>query len=337
LLSSRERQSETRDMMETTTATTTTTGREAGVREAEEGTSSRETLENHPGNAGGSRATEDLQEGRQLPLTGSALGGQDGIVVDASNPVVAHTPAARSLAGGKDPVSKVLGGGVAKALKPTSTAAARSEKKRRNEIRRRWARATDAKSTYLSLFVVDADLSSSFFLSFFLSFFRIDVLRTMLPDTVRNKNVIEVLDDTILLINNLRDMVSQANSQLAATRNNFSLAAAAASGQSSFALAQHAGAQPGAPEYRIGPMGFPVPAGLTAASAEQQQAHATIQAYLTAQQQQGAGAAAGLGWPNAAASVGSIRFAPTPTPQQQAQQQTVQEDTSIFLNNREEA
>jgi len=40
----------------------------------------------------------------------------------------------------------------------------------------------------------------------------------MLPDTVRNKNVIEVLDDTILLINNLRDMVSQANSQLAATR-----------------------------------------------------------------------------------------------------------------------
>jgi len=303
LLSSSERQSETRDMMETTT-TATTTGREA-----EEGTSSRETLENHPGNAG-SRATEDLQEGQQLQEgkgdeafgRGSALGGPDGIVVDASNPVVAHTPAARSLGLGKDPVSKVLGGGVAKALKPTSTAAARSEKKRRNEIRR-----------------------------------RIDVLRTMLPDTVRNKNVIEVLDDTILLINNLRDMVSQANSQLAATRNNFSLAAAAASGQSSFALAQHAGAQPGAPEYRIGPMGFPVPAGLTAASAEQQQAHATIQAYLTAQQQQGAGAAAGLGWPNAAASVGSIRFAPTPTPQQQAQQQTVQEDTSIFLNNREEA
>ena len=220
LLSSRERQSETRDTMETAAATATTTGREAGVREAEEGTSSRETLENHPGNAGVSRATEDLQEGQQLPLTGSALGGQDGIVVDASNPVVAHTPAARSLAGGKDPVSKVLGGGVAKALKPTSTAAARSEKKRRNEIRRRWARATDAKSSSLSLFVVDADLSS-FFLSFFGSLDkknRIDVLRTMLPDTVRNKNVIEVLDDTILLINNLRDMVSQANSQLAATR-----------------------------------------------------------------------------------------------------------------------
>jgi len=184
LLSSSERQSETRDMMETTT-TATTTGREA-----EEGTSSRETLENHPGNAG-SRATEDLQEGQQLQEgkgdeafgRGSALGGPDGIVVDASNPVVAHTPAARSLGLGKDPVSKVLGGGVAKALKPTSTAAARSEKKRRNEIRR-----------------------------------RIDVLRTMLPDTVRNKNVIEVLDDTILLINNLRDMVSQANSQLAATR-----------------------------------------------------------------------------------------------------------------------
>ena len=167
--SSRERQSETRDMMETTTAATTT------GREAEEGTSSRETLENHPGNAG-SRATEDLQEGQQLEEgkgdeafgRGSALGGPDGIVVDASNPVVAHTPAARSLGLGKDPVSKVLGGGVAKALKPTSTAAARSEKKRRNEIRRRWARATDAKSTYLSLFVVDADLSS-FFLSFFLS------------------------------------------------------------------------------------------------------------------------------------------------------------------------
>ena len=158
-------------MMETTTAATTT------GREAEEGTSSRETLENHPGNAG-SRATEDLQEGQQLEEgkgdeafgRGSALGGPDGIVVDASNPVVAHTPAARSLGLGKDPVSKVLGGGVAKALKPTSTAAARSEKKRRNEIRRRWARATDAKSTYLSLFVVDADLSS-FFLSFFLSFF----------------------------------------------------------------------------------------------------------------------------------------------------------------------
>ena len=86
--------------------------------------------------------------------------------------------------------------------------------------------ARDRRKVDLSLFVVDADLSSSsFFLTYFLSFFgsldnknRIDVLRTMLPDTVRNKNVIEVLDDTILLINNLRDMVSQANSQLAATR-----------------------------------------------------------------------------------------------------------------------
>lgn len=166
MLSSRERQSETRDMMETAAAAATTTGREAGVREAEEGTSSRETLENHPGNAGGSRATEDLQEARQqLPLTGSALGGQDGIVVDASNPVVAHTPAARSLAGGKDPVSKVLGGGVAKALKPTSTAAARSEKKRRNEIRRRWARATDAKSTSLSSSSTLTCRRLSFFLS----------------------------------------------------------------------------------------------------------------------------------------------------------------------------
>ena len=154
-------------MMETTTAATTT------GREAEEGTSSRETLENHPGNAG-SRATEDLQEGQQLEEgkgdeafgRGSALGGPDGIVVDASNPVVAHTPAARSLGLGKDPVSKVLGGGVAKALKPTSTAAARSEKKRRNEIRRRWARATDAKSTYLS-----SSSTLTCRLSFFLSFF----------------------------------------------------------------------------------------------------------------------------------------------------------------------
>ena len=169
LLSSRERQSETRDMMETTTAATTT------GREAEEGTSSRETLENHPGNAG-SRATEDLQEGQQLEEgkgdeafgRGSALGGPDGIVVDASNPVVAHTPAARSLAGGKDPVSKVLGGGVAKALKPTSTAAARSEKKRRNEIRRRWARATDAKSTSLSS---SSTLTYRRRLSFLLTFF----------------------------------------------------------------------------------------------------------------------------------------------------------------------
>ena len=174
LLSSRERQSETRDMMETTAAATTT-GREAGVREAEEGTSSRETLENHPGNAG-SRATEDLQEGQQLEEgkgdeafgRGSALGGPDGIVVDASNPVVAHTPAARSLAGGKYPVSKVLGGGVAKALKPTSTAAARSEKKRRNEIRRRWARATDAKSTSLSS---SSTLTYRRRLSFLLTFF----------------------------------------------------------------------------------------------------------------------------------------------------------------------
>ena len=169
LLSSRERQSETRDMMETTTAATTT------GREAEEGTSSRETLENHPGNAG-SRATEDLQEGQQLEEgkgdeafgRGSALGGPDGIVVDASNPVVAHTPAARSLGLGKDPVSKVLGGGVAKALKPTSTAAARSEKKRRNEIRRRWARATDAKSTSLSSSSTLTCRRLSFFLSFFL-------------------------------------------------------------------------------------------------------------------------------------------------------------------------
>ena len=167
--SSRERQSETRDMMETTTAATTT------GREAEEGTSSRETLENHPGNAG-SRATEDLQEGQQLEEgkgdeafgRGSALGGPDGIVVDASNPVVAHTPAARSLGLGKDPVSKVLGGGVAKALKPTSTAAARSEKKRRNEIRRRWARATDAKSTSLSS---SSTLTYRRRLSFLLTFF----------------------------------------------------------------------------------------------------------------------------------------------------------------------
>ena len=147
------------------------------MREAEEGTSSRETLENHPGNAGVSRATEDvLQEGQQLEERKgdeafgrvSALGGQDGIVVDASNPVVAHTPAARSLAGGKDPVSKVLGGGVAKTLKPTSTAAARSEKKRRNEIRRRWARATDAKSSSLSSSSTLTCRRLSFFLSFFL-------------------------------------------------------------------------------------------------------------------------------------------------------------------------
>lgn len=43
---------------------------------------------------------------------------------------------------------------------------------------------------------------------------RIDVLRSMMPDSVRNKNVIEVLDDTILLITNLRSML-ETNAQMA--------------------------------------------------------------------------------------------------------------------------
>merc|ERR1711904_480160 len=69
-------------------------------------------------------------------------------------------------------VSKEKGNGVSKDSKlvqQSSSNAAKSEKRRRNEIR-----------------------------------MRIDQLRKMMPDSVRNKNVIEVLDDTILLINNMR-------------------------------------------------------------------------------------------------------------------------------------
>merc|ERR1712149_15265 len=69
-------------------------------------------------------------------------------------------------------VSKEKGNGVSKdskLVKQSSSNAAKSEKRRRNEIR-----------------------------------MRIDQLRKMMPDSVRNKNVIEVLDDTILLINNMR-------------------------------------------------------------------------------------------------------------------------------------
>jgi len=61
----------------------------------------------------------------------------------------------------------------------SNSVAARSEKKRRGEIKK-----------------------------------RIDHLRTLLPDNVRCKNVIEVLDDTILLVNNLRTMLEGAQKQL---------------------------------------------------------------------------------------------------------------------------
>jgi len=71
----------------------------------------------------------------------------------------------------------LVAGGVSKPGGQTN--AAKSEKKRRNEIRK-----------------------------------RIDRLRGMLPDTVRNKNVIEVLDDTILLINNLKHVL-ETNAQMA--------------------------------------------------------------------------------------------------------------------------
>jgi len=70
-------------------------------------------------------------------------------------------------------LKETVKGGVAKG---SATAAAKSEKRRRNEIRK-----------------------------------RIEVLRELLPDTVRNKNVIEVLDDTILLINNLKNMLEAAH------------------------------------------------------------------------------------------------------------------------------
>lgn len=70
-------------------------------------------------------------------------------------------------------LKETVKGGVAKG---SATAAAKSEKRRRNEIRK-----------------------------------RIEVLRELLPDSVRNKNVIEVLDDTILLINNLKNMLEAAH------------------------------------------------------------------------------------------------------------------------------
>lgn len=78
------------------------------------------------------------------------------------------------------------GGGVTKMGSLTN--AAKSEKRRRNEIRK-----------------------------------RIDVLRSMLPDSVRNKNVIEVLDDTILLVNNLKSMLE--TSQMATGGNPYGQAA----------------------------------------------------------------------------------------------------------------
>merc|ERR1712144_117874 len=88
-------------------------------------------------------------------------------------------------------VSKEKGNGVSKdskLVKQSSSNAAKSEKRRRNEIR-----------------------------------MRIDQLRKMMPDSVRNKNVIEVLDDTILLINNMRAALESLQMSL----NNQGSAAAA--------------------------------------------------------------------------------------------------------------
>jgi len=90
-------------------------------------------------------------------------------------------------------VSKEKGNGVSKdskLVKQSSSNAAKSEKRRRNEIR-----------------------------------MRIDQLRKMMPDSVRNKNVIEVLDDTILLINNMRAALESLQMSL----NNHQGSAAAAS------------------------------------------------------------------------------------------------------------
>lgn len=80
------------------------------------------------------------------------------------------------------------GGVASKLVKQSSSNAAKSEKRRRNEIR-----------------------------------MRIDQLRKMMPDSVRNKNVIEVLDDTILLINNMRAALESLQMSL----NNQGSAAAA--------------------------------------------------------------------------------------------------------------
>merc|ERR1712144_178308 len=90
-------------------------------------------------------------------------------------------------------VSKEKGNGVSKdskLVKQSSSNAAKSGKRRRNEIR-----------------------------------MRIDQLRKMMPDSVRNKNVIEVLDDTILLINNMRAALESLQMSL----NNHQGSAAAAS------------------------------------------------------------------------------------------------------------
>lgn len=166
----------------------------------------------------------------------------------------------------------------------TSTAA-QSEKKRRNEIRR-----------------------------------RIETLREMLPDSVRNKNVTEVLDDTILLINSLKAMLENAQRQ-----TSFQLAAAPGNFQLMGAPTHHVvpGGQQG--DYRLageitsmiqqnrlqqaGIPGVSVGVGVSGMSLEQQHHAQALSQYLQQQQQQA--------WPQA-----GLRFAAN---------QAVQDDTSLYL------
>merc|ERR1711977_43903 len=106
-------------------------------------------------------------------------------VHDAVSPEAFATVAKASVSSGttkKGATKLSVEGGVSKAaVKGSSSVAAKSEKKRRSEIRR-----------------------------------RIEHLRGLLPDSVRNKNVIEVLDDTILLINSLKQMLEAAQRGLVA-------------------------------------------------------------------------------------------------------------------------
>ena len=167
LLSSRERQSETRDMMETTTAATTT------GREAEEGTPSRETLENHPGNAkpshggpsgraaaSGGEGGRGLREGVRAWRSGRHRGG-------CVEPRRGAHPRREVFGPREGPRQQGSGRRGRKGAQADlhRRGAVREEAKERDQEK---VGARDRRKVDLSLFVVGADLSS-FFLSFFLS------------------------------------------------------------------------------------------------------------------------------------------------------------------------
>ncbi|QDZ22799.1 hypothetical protein A3770_08p53170 [Chloropicon primus] len=262
---------------------------------AAKGTTTAETNASSPPGSS-SRETEDARVEVPTSPTGSVPMVLDSSRNDAVNvKAVLHPTGAKKEQQGNGPGPSerkpgrcVAGKRVLGVTKGGTSTAAQSEKKRRNEIRR-----------------------------------RIETLREMLPDSVRNKNVTEVLDDTILLINSLKAMLENAQRQ-----TSFQLAAAPGSFQLMGAPTHHVvpGGQQG--DYRLageitsmmqqnrlqqaGIPGVSVGVGVSGMSLEQQQQAQALSQYLQQQQQQA--------WPQAQAG---LRFA--------ANQQAVQDDTSLYL------